>query len=65
MKRLVLSFLVLGFFSCQSPSGERTKGNGFNYITIDDCEYIEVDYGIAESRVYSLTHKGNCKNHEQ
>lgn len=36
-------------------------------ILIDGCEYIESDTAILNkdrgpSRVYSLTHKGNCKN---
>ncbi len=32
---------------------------------IDGCEYLEYRAGVSESRVYSLTHKGNCKNHEK
>jgi hypothetical protein len=29
---------------------------------IGDCEYIEVERGETSSRVYSLTHKGDCPN---
>ena len=29
---------------------------------IDGCEYIETQRGGYSSGVYSLTHKGNCKN---
>lgn len=65
MKRLFSILLLATLFSCQAPDGERVRADGFNYITIDSCEYIEVDYGVAERRVYSLTHKGNCKNHKQ
>lgn len=33
------------------------------YVTkvIDSCEYIEYEYGLFDTRVYSFTHKGNCK----
>lgn len=36
----------------------------YNMIEIEDCEYIEVyeASGGIDSRIYSLTHKGNCKN---
>ncbi len=50
---------------CQSPQGEsETKKDGYTIKIIDGCEYIECDYGIFDRRVYSLTHKGNCKNHK-
>ncbi|HHX69472.1 MAG TPA: hypothetical protein GX708_15680 [Gallicola sp.] len=47
------------FFGC-NRSTETSNGD---YVTkvIDSCEYIEVDSGIFDQRVYSLTHKGNCK----
>ena len=35
--------------------------NIYKTVVIDSCEYIEYDYGIVDSRVYSITHKGNCK----
>ena len=56
--------VLLGLSGCQRPEGPRTSGASKNYIvvSIDDCEYIECDYGIFEQRVYSLTHKGNCTN---
>ena len=38
------------------------KENPEDIHTIDSCEYIECDYGMLDQRVYSLTHKGNCKN---
>lgn len=55
--------------SCKpdSPQGEGSIKTDDNYTikTIDGCEYIEFDEGMAQYRVYSLTHKGNCKNHAQ
>lgn len=56
---LAVVFLV----GCESPKGENTinTGKDYNIKTIDSCEYIEVDYGFVDNRVYSLTHKGNCK----
>ena len=54
---------VVFFLGCESPKGENTVHTGKDYSikTIDSCEYIEVDYGFVDNRVYSLTHKGNCK----
>ena len=52
------------FYSCnpQPENGSSETRNG-DYVTkvIDSCEYIEYDNGILKCRVYSLTHKGNCK----
>lgn len=65
MKKLsVLSILFLTLFSCtpQPEGGILTSRNGdYNTKVIDSCEYIEYDYGVVDQRVYSLTHKGNCK----
>jgi hypothetical protein len=60
----VVAFAIFSLGCGQSPSTERrmeTKNN-YSVIVIDGCEYIECDYGILAQRVYSLTHKGNCKN---
>ncbi len=56
--------LVAVFFvGCTSPKGESSVDTGKDYSikVIDSCEYIECDYGMFDQRVYSLTHKGNCK----
>ena len=52
--------LVAVIFCGCNPQPENGSGD---YVTkvIDSCEYIEYDYGIFDQRVYSLTHKGNCK----
>lgn len=34
----------------------------YSIVTIDGCEYIEFDQGYGQYRVYSMIHKGNCKN---
>jgi hypothetical protein len=34
----------------------------FQEITIKECEYIYVDENPGNFRLYSITHKGNCKN---
>lgn len=60
MKKLLV-VLAFGLFSCDDSN--RTINDG-NYKTkiIKSCEYIEFDYGYGNTRVYSLTHKGNCSN---
>jgi len=57
--------LVLIMASCDKiPQGDSRQKTNDNYtiVTIDGCEYLEYDQGILAQRVYSLTHKGNCKN---
>lgn len=67
MFKLKISILVLVImvicFSCDAPQGTSVERSvdGYNIKTIDSCEYIEYDYGVFNQRVYSLTHKGNCK----
>lgn len=59
----ILVVIMIICFSCDSPKGtsvEKTT-DGYNIKTIDSCEYIEYDYGIFDQRVYSMTHKGDCK----
>lgn len=67
MKNLILILSIFIFGSCQNnrykPEVSRTTSKNYNIIIIDTCEYIEFDTGIFDQRVYSLTHKGNCKNH--
>jgi len=54
---------VVFLIGCDSPKGETSTDTGKSYTikVIDSCEYVECDYGFVNSRVYSLTHKGNCK----
>lgn len=52
------------------PKGEQRQLENDNHkpmydyriVRIDGCEYIEVDNGAGGSRVYSLSHKGDCDN---
>ena len=52
------------------PKGEERQLENDNHkpmydyriVRIAGCEYIEVDNGAGHSRVYSLTHKGDCDN---
>lgn len=64
IKTMLLVVLFVTFSCNPQPNGgrvEQTVDGDFTIKTIDSCEYIEYDYGIFEQRVYSLTHKGNCK----
>jgi hypothetical protein len=67
-KVLFIMVCAMGIVSCgpkQPIEGSNKSGQigDYNVITIDGCEYLEYRAGAGESRVYSLTHKGNCKNH--
>jgi len=64
MKKLIF---ILCLASCGvEPQGEREdSGDGYNVVTIDSCQYIEVKYLLGtQNGYYSLTHKGNCVNHK-
>ena len=70
LKRYIITVCIIGIFfcallisSCNSPVSQHVTHTDDNYTikVIDSCEYIECDYGIFDQRVYSLTHKGNCK----
>lgn len=69
-KVLFIIVCTMGMVSCgprQPIEGSNKTGQigDFVVIVIDGCEYLEYQRGAGESRVYSLTHKGNCKNHEK
>jgi len=57
----LLLIILVGCSPMPSNETERESNGNFDIITIDSCEYIEFDNGWADCRVYSLTHKGNCK----
>jgi hypothetical protein len=63
MKKFLILLVIL-FTSCTTPEGSKIEETQKNYKikTIDNCQYIEFDYGIFDNRVYSLTHKGDCTN---
>lgn len=61
--KVTLMFVIIMLTSCQTPIGESVQSTDKNYTikTIDGHEYIEYDSGIFDQRVYSLTHKADCK----
>ena len=65
MNKLLVLAICIAIASCSSPqpdgNTESVKYGDYRIKTIDSCEYIEYDRGINTFRVYSLTHKGNCK----
>jgi hypothetical protein len=67
MKTIVaLCAMIMAVALCgcgPQPQGGSTETANGDYVikVIDSCEYIEYDWGIFDQRVYSLTHKGNCK----
>ena len=65
MKKLLVFLITCTIIcACNSPRGTSKTSMSDNYVVkvIDGCEYIEVDKGMMEYRIYSLTHKGNCNN---
>lgn len=58
----ILAAVILLGCNPQPEKRSPEKSNGdFKIKIIDSCEYIEYDYGVLDQRVYSLTHKGNCR----
>lgn len=66
INKLVLTVILLatvGGCNFEPPDGTVGPSNvPYNIRYIEGCQYIEVDSGFGHSRVYSLTHKGNCNN---
>jgi hypothetical protein len=66
MKKITLLFVAIMLASCEynpQPTGQTStvKLGDYDIKVIDECEYIEYSQGMGESRVYAITHKGNCK----
>jgi len=59
----VAAFISYMAIACtmQQPQ-EEIPDSAYTIRTIDGCEYIEVERGVGDTRTYSLTHKGNCRN---
>jgi hypothetical protein len=58
----LLTTFILCSCNPQPKNGSTQTRNGdYSTKVIDGCEYIEYDHGVFDCRVYSLTHKGNCK----
>jgi hypothetical protein len=63
-KVLFVIVCIIGMVSCSVQGGTENGSIGdYSIKVIDGCEYIELDMGLGNTRVYSLTHKGNCNNH--
>lgn len=67
MKKLLFIIVcTMGMVSCEIEGGTKTGTIGdYSIREIEGCEYIEYKKGTGESSVYSITHKGNCKNHQK
>lgn len=67
IKFLFLFFIFNLLISCSpkihSTNKKQTSGDLFKTITFGNCEYVQIEYGIGEGRVYRLIHKESCKNH--
>lgn len=59
---IAMVLLIIAACSREDIPANLEDNPRFRTITIEGCEYIEFDAGVGHSRVYSLTHKGNCKN---
>lgn len=65
-KVLFIIVCAMGVVSCEIKGGTKIGTIGdYSIREIEGCEYIEYKKGAGETAVYSITHKGNCKNHEK
>jgi len=55
---IILIMLIVG--SCAEDTAKSYKKDGYRVKVIDSCEYIVVDEGLSNNRVYGISHKGNC-----
>jgi hypothetical protein len=62
---ICIALIHLLLTACNNPQPQNgsseTRNGDYTTKVIDGCEYIEYDQGIMDHRVYSLTHKGNCR----
>lgn len=58
---VLVNVFICGCESSVESENSRDTSDNYSIVELDGCEYIECDYGIFDQRVYSLTHKGNCK----
>ena len=66
--KLLFLFLIFNLLISCSPNiyptnKKQTSGDLFTTIIFGNCEYVQIEYGIGEGRVYRLIHKESCKNH--
>ena len=62
---LAMASGILLLAGCTNPTNEQytqSVKDCMQIIVIDNCQYIVIDDGLAKTRVFSLTHKGNCTN---
>lgn len=64
MKMFFVVLVAILFFGCTDTidAPKKETGRGYSIILIDGCEYIVVDEGFGNHRVYAIAHKGDCKN---
>lgn len=66
---VVLFILMILGASCSSRHEESKRTvlsdtqSEYKIIVIEGCEYIIYSYSYANNYSFSITHKGNCKNH--
>ena len=63
--KYVITFAIVLMIGCtdgiDADKVDHSSGKNYSTVVVDSCEYIEFDDGIFDQRVYSITHKGNCK----
>ena len=62
MKIIIIILISLFFISCGGADNDLNPEKTYQIKMIDNCEYIYVSRR-PYSGEFSLTHKGNCKNH--
>jgi len=58
---LIFNLLVSCTSTIHSTNKKQTSGDLFRTITFANCEYVQIEYGIGEGRVFQLIHKSDCK----
>jgi predicted nucleic-acid-binding Zn-ribbon protein len=66
--RLYIILLMVFLMACTNNTDEELDSTGevyYKVIEIEACQYVVVERGLrlANNYSFSITHKGNCKNH--
>ncbi len=62
MKKYLIALCLLFSCGCGKEDLREKHNSSLRTVEIEGCEYLEFDKGALDNRVFSLTHKGNCKN---
>lgn len=60
---ILLAIILISVFSCDTKQQKLAKKTEVVYY--DSCQYLYFEESRGNYTAISITHKGNCKNHDK